>query len=132
MVTGVSRYNAIETALAGTREPKWTDFIDGDGNLLSVDFLASESSVARTARTRAIDREIDRQRKALLDVQRQGFESPNVAPRLPLVVPPSASDLQPTKARIDRRSPIANEKTQWPTMLLAWLVSVLLRTCDDN
>ncbi len=92
-MTGVARYNAVENALGKTRAPKWSDFIDENGQLLSAEYLANESAVARTARTNAIDKEMAIQRKALLDVQRQGFESPGIAPPPAVIVPPPAPEI---------------------------------------
>lgn len=94
MVTGVERYQAVERALAGSREPQWSDFIDGDGNLLPASYLASETAVARTARTQAIDAQLKAQRELLLDVQRQGFVTPpGLAP--PPIVPPTPGPTPP-------------------------------------
>lgn len=75
LVTGVERYETIRSALGDKREPRWSDFINSDGELLPVDRLANESTVERTARTQEIERAMKLQGKAIKAVSSRGFEA---------------------------------------------------------
>jgi len=76
MVTGVARYKSVESILADKREPRWSDFINPDGELLTVDQLENETATARTARIDQINREIKLNRKSIKAVASRGFLRP--------------------------------------------------------
>jgi SPP1 gp7 family putative phage head morphogenesis protein len=77
MVTGVQRYATIQNQLADKREPRWSDFINPDGELLSLEQLENETITERTARTTQINRSISIQKKAIKAISSRGFERPN-------------------------------------------------------
>lgn len=75
MAVGVKRYESMRRQLGSTREPRFTDFIDGDGKLMTVQALRAETAQQRERRLRRVDTMIT-QREALLgQVSRFGFIS---------------------------------------------------------
>ena len=74
-VVGVRRYREVEQ-LVGDREPEWSDFIDEDGNLLTIAEILAETMVDRTARKQEIERQMARRGQAIRELSRRGFEWP--------------------------------------------------------
>jgi SPP1 gp7 family putative phage head morphogenesis protein len=72
LVVGVGRYRAIEK-LIGQRDPEWSDFINADGELLSVSQLQAESIVDRTIRKQAVQRMMQERGDALQSLATRGF-----------------------------------------------------------
>ena len=70
---GAKRYNAMAQDLRGARPPEWTDFIDGDGRLLSANEIKREHPEARRKRKEAAHTAISRRSKDLAAVAQTGF-----------------------------------------------------------
>lgn len=75
MVIGVKRYNEVSKMVGKSRRPEWSDFIDEDGNLLTLYSLQNETSVERQARKQRIKDAMKLRGEALRSVSARGFES---------------------------------------------------------
>lgn len=72
LVVGVSRYRTIEKLVVG-RDPQWSDFINADGELLSVAQIKDESIVERTVRKQAVQKMMQERGEALKSLATKGF-----------------------------------------------------------
>ena len=86
MAVGVKRYQSMERQLAGQRKPQWTDFIDRDGKLMSVQALRAETVQARAARLCEVEAAMAKRRELLAKVNGFGFVP--AEPKPPKKVPP--------------------------------------------
>lgn len=73
-VTGVARYNAVKEIAGSRRQPDWIDFIDEDGQLLTISQLQNETAVERQARKQRIRELVKKRGTALRSVSSRGFE----------------------------------------------------------
>lgn len=74
LAVGAKRYQTVQRLLGG-REPEWKDFIDADGNLLSVSQLQGEKQRTRDARVAKVSQVIADRMNLLGQVSRYGFVS---------------------------------------------------------
>lgn len=76
LAVGVGRYTAMQKILGDTRQPEWSDFVDQEGQLLSVDALANETIVERVSRKQAMQILMAERGRALQNLAKQGFLMP--------------------------------------------------------
>ena len=73
-VVGVKRHRAVEEITG--RWPEWSDFIDTEGQLISIADLEAETAIERENRKKQISRLFDLRRRKLGEVSGRGFELP--------------------------------------------------------
>lgn len=78
LAVGVRRYNLVKKSFGGSRDPEWTDFIDGQGKLMSIYDLVSETSEERLVRKGLLSRKIDARRQMIQQIAATGFEDPTI------------------------------------------------------
>ena len=79
LAVGVARYDVVQRQLKDVRQPEWSDFVDVDGNLLTVAQLDSESALDRVARKENVQTAIRERAKKLKEVATRGFVFPKSA-----------------------------------------------------
>jgi SPP1 gp7 family putative phage head morphogenesis protein len=81
-VVGIDRYDFVEKQLAEIRIPEWSDFIDSNGKLLTIQQLRDETATQRQSRKITVQREIAKRAEALKEIRARGFEFPTQKPTL--------------------------------------------------
>jgi SPP1 gp7 family putative phage head morphogenesis protein len=74
MAVGAGRYNVLKSKFQ--REPAWSDFLDGTGNLVSIDTLRKETEQQYHKRKRSVLMLLDARRNLILQTISTGYHDP--------------------------------------------------------
>jgi len=70
---GVRRYDSMKRQLGGVRDPQFTDFIDGNGKIMTIRTLRAETAQGREARLKRVRGAMEKRQEMLSQVSRFGF-----------------------------------------------------------
>lgn len=110
---GGGRYDAVSKALGRTRQPEWVDFVDEDGNLLSLDRIKRMSPAEREELSGKVAVLMRDRSELLQQTLTQGFvvDPPTAQPPAPRVPVPPAAPRTPATPGTTNPTPRRPRKT---------------------